>query len=79
MLCTALEILLFLKSVGLDKKGHTNPRPRATRPNILNTIRKDFVDINLWFNAKTSTFLDDIVFCMNEAEQMSCIGKRSLH
>ena len=67
MLCTALEMLLFLKSVGLDKKGHTNPRPPATRPNILNTIRKaDFT-----FSKKSKL---DVFFFISDflLQQLNC-------
>ena len=49
VLCTALEMLLFLKSVGLDKKEATNARPHSLHTNILNTIS----NVDFTFSKKT--------------------------
>ena len=49
VLCTALEMLLFLKSVGLDKKEPTNPRPHSLHTSILNAIS----NVDFTFSKKT--------------------------
>ena len=42
-------MLLFLKSVGLDKKEATNARPHSLHTNILNTIS----NVDFTFSKKT--------------------------
>ena len=42
-------MLLFLKSVGLDKKEPTNPRPHSLHTSILNAIS----NVDFTFSKKT--------------------------